>query len=213
MATDLATATCNRHRRLLQLRHCRRCLLDSTSRGAFSRFYSNEGRILNEEEQTKENVYIKISLPFPFPFPFSFSYFEAQTGERSWRNRSSKLGWKRQRWTKNASDKIFLVLLQFEDFANHNAIDLGHGHYSLATSKMLDVLLLTGTSGTCDTFGNKYLAHSPEFELKDVELERVELLLLLVICWFGYEEQLNCGCFNGFGTVVMWYFEEIDEIW
>ncbi|XLU44919.1 hypothetical protein S245_039733, partial [Arachis hypogaea] len=118
---------------------------------------------------TKENVYIKISLPFPFPFPFSFSYFEAQTGERSWRNRSSKLGWKRQRWTKNASDKIFLVLLQFEDFANHNAIDLGHGHYSLATSKMLDVLLLTGTSGTCDTFGNKYLAHSPEFELKDVE--------------------------------------------
>ncbi|XLR10399.1 hypothetical protein S83_038337 [Arachis hypogaea] len=74
--------------------------------------------------------------------------------------------------------QIFLVLLQFEDFANHNAIDLGHGHYSLATSKMLDVLLLTGTSGTCDTFGNKYLAHSPEFELKDVEVISFPLSLI-----------------------------------
>lgn len=29
---------------------------------------------------------------------------------------------------------------------------------------------LTGTSGPCDTFGNKCLAHSPEFELKNVEV-------------------------------------------
>ncbi|KAI4345885.1 hypothetical protein L6164_012972 [Bauhinia variegata] len=30
--------------------------------------------------------------------------------------------------------------------------------------------LLTGTSGPCDTFGNSCLAHSPEFDLKNVEL-------------------------------------------
>ncbi|CAL5208081.1 unnamed protein product [Lathyrus oleraceus] len=34
----------------------------------------------------------------------------------------------------------------------------------------LDGDLLTGTSGPCETFGNRCLAHSPEFELKNVEL-------------------------------------------
>ncbi|RYQ93510.1 hypothetical protein Ahy_B09g099788 [Arachis hypogaea] len=33
--------------------------MDSTSRGAFSRFYSDKGRVLSEEEQAKENVYIQ----------------------------------------------------------------------------------------------------------------------------------------------------------
>ncbi|XP_016177052.1 oxidation resistance protein 1 isoform X3 [Arachis ipaensis] len=42
----------------------------------------------------------------------------------------------------------------------------GGGNYALC----LHEDLLTGTSGTCDTFGNKCLAHSPEFDLKDVEL-------------------------------------------
>ncbi|MED6223531.1 hypothetical protein PIB30_074792 [Stylosanthes scabra] len=42
----------------------------------------------------------------------------------------------------------------------------GGGNYALC----LHEDLLTGTSGTCDTFGNKCLAHSPEFELKGVEL-------------------------------------------
>ncbi|RYR38071.1 hypothetical protein Ahy_A09g043020 isoform A [Arachis hypogaea] len=42
----------------------------------------------------------------------------------------------------------------------------GGGNYALC----LHEDLLTGTSGTCDTFGNKCLAHNPEFELKDVEL-------------------------------------------
>ncbi|XLS89995.1 hypothetical protein HN51_066003, partial [Arachis hypogaea] len=50
--------------------------MDSTSHGAFSRFYSEKARVLNKEEQAKENVYIK----------------------------------KRER--------------EFEDFANHNALDL-----------------------------------------------------------------------------------------
>ncbi|OIW13131.1 hypothetical protein TanjilG_32112 [Lupinus angustifolius] len=43
----------------------------------------------------------------------------------------------------------------------------GGGNYALC----LDEDLLTGTSGPCDTFGNKCLAHSPEFELKNVEDE------------------------------------------
>ncbi|XP_004497807.1 uncharacterized protein [Cicer arietinum] len=34
----------------------------------------------------------------------------------------------------------------------------------------LDGDLLTGASGPCDTFGNECLAHTPEFELKNVEL-------------------------------------------
>ncbi|XP_061356795.1 uncharacterized protein LOC133301190 [Gastrolobium bilobum] len=42
----------------------------------------------------------------------------------------------------------------------------GGGNYALC----LDEDLLTGTSGPCDTFGNLCLAHSPEFELKHVEL-------------------------------------------
>ncbi|CAL0300269.1 unnamed protein product [Lupinus luteus] len=34
--------------------------MDSTSRGAMSRFYSSDkGRVLSEEEQAKENVYIQ----------------------------------------------------------------------------------------------------------------------------------------------------------
>ncbi|XLT63788.1 hypothetical protein HN873_020312 [Arachis hypogaea] len=37
----------------------RRCLLDSTSRDAFSFFYNDKGRVLSEEEHAKENVYIK----------------------------------------------------------------------------------------------------------------------------------------------------------
>ncbi|KAK7343990.1 hypothetical protein VNO77_13168 [Canavalia gladiata] len=42
----------------------------------------------------------------------------------------------------------------------------GGGNYALC----LEEDLLTGTSGPCDTFGNSGLAHSPEFELKNVEL-------------------------------------------
>ncbi|RDX90972.1 hypothetical protein CR513_27119 [Mucuna pruriens] len=34
-------------------------LMDSTNRGAFSRFFSDKGRVLSEEEQAKENVYIQ----------------------------------------------------------------------------------------------------------------------------------------------------------
>ncbi|KAE9611804.1 putative NADH:ubiquinone reductase (H(+)-translocating) [Lupinus albus] len=37
-----------------------RVSMDSTSRGAMSRFYSSDkGRVLSEEEQAKENVYIQ----------------------------------------------------------------------------------------------------------------------------------------------------------
>lgn len=42
----------------------------------------------------------------------------------------------------------------------------GGGNFALC----LDGDLLTGTSGPCDTFGNQCLAHSPEFELKNIEL-------------------------------------------
>ncbi|KAJ7979795.1 oxidation resistance protein 1-like [Quillaja saponaria] len=42
----------------------------------------------------------------------------------------------------------------------------GGGNFALS----LDGDLLTGTSGPCETFGNLCLAHSPEFELKNVEL-------------------------------------------
>ncbi|TKY53672.1 Oxidation resistance protein 1 [Spatholobus suberectus] len=42
----------------------------------------------------------------------------------------------------------------------------GGGSFALS----LDGDLLTGTSGPCDTFGNMCLAHSSEFELKNVEL-------------------------------------------
>lgn len=41
--------------------------MDSTSRGAFSRFYSGKGKILSEEEQAKENVYIQV-IPFSILF-------------------------------------------------------------------------------------------------------------------------------------------------
>jgi hypothetical protein len=34
--------------------------MDSTSRGAFTRFFSDKGRVLSEEEQAKENVYIQV---------------------------------------------------------------------------------------------------------------------------------------------------------
>ncbi|KAG4984597.1 hypothetical protein AAZX31_10G263900 [Glycine max] len=34
-------------------------LMDSANRGAFSRFFSDKGRVLSEEEQAKENVYIQ----------------------------------------------------------------------------------------------------------------------------------------------------------
>lgn len=33
--------------------------MDSTSRGASSRFFSGKGKVLSEEEQAKENVYIQ----------------------------------------------------------------------------------------------------------------------------------------------------------
>ncbi|XP_065030645.1 uncharacterized protein LOC135653090 isoform X1 [Musa acuminata AAA Group] len=42
----------------------------------------------------------------------------------------------------------------------------GGGHFALS----LDEDLLHGTSGPCETFGSLCLAHSPEFELKNVEL-------------------------------------------
>ncbi|CAI8603015.1 unnamed protein product [Vicia faba] len=42
----------------------------------------------------------------------------------------------------------------------------GGGNFALC----LDGDLLNGTSGPCDTFGNQCLAHSPEFELKNIEL-------------------------------------------
>ncbi|KAL4578486.1 hypothetical protein LXL04_014609 [Taraxacum kok-saghyz] len=42
----------------------------------------------------------------------------------------------------------------------------GGGSFALR----LDADLLTGTSGPCDTFGNRCLAHNEEFELKNVEL-------------------------------------------
>uniref|UniRef100_A0A5B6Z3D4 Putative oxidation resistance protein 1 n=1 Tax=Davidia involucrata TaxID=16924 RepID=A0A5B6Z3D4_DAVIN len=42
----------------------------------------------------------------------------------------------------------------------------GGGNFALS----LDGDLLTGTSGPCETFGNLCLAHSQEFELKNVEL-------------------------------------------
>lgn len=40
----------------------RSAAMESTSRGALSRFYSDKGRILSEEEQAKENVYIQVLL-------------------------------------------------------------------------------------------------------------------------------------------------------
>uniref|UniRef100_A0A0D9WYA5 TLDc domain-containing protein n=1 Tax=Leersia perrieri TaxID=77586 RepID=A0A0D9WYA5_9ORYZ len=42
----------------------------------------------------------------------------------------------------------------------------GGGNFALC----LDEDLLHGTSGSCETFGNSCLAHSPDFELKNVEL-------------------------------------------
>ncbi|KAI6693670.1 hypothetical protein NL676_021380 [Syzygium grande] len=42
----------------------------------------------------------------------------------------------------------------------------GGGNFALS----LDGDLLSGTIGPCETFGNLCLAHSPEFELKNVEL-------------------------------------------
>ncbi|KAJ1436256.1 ATPase inhibitor [Sesbania bispinosa] len=33
--------------------------MESTNRGAFTRFFSDKGRVLSEEEQAKENVYIQ----------------------------------------------------------------------------------------------------------------------------------------------------------
>lgn len=42
---------------------------------------------------------------------------------------------------------------------------------------LLNVLKrLNGTSGPCDTFGNLCLAHSPEFDLKNVEVMFREIL-------------------------------------
>lgn len=42
----------------------------------------------------------------------------------------------------------------------------GGGHFALS----LDEDLLHGTSGPCETFGSLCLAHTPEFELKNVEV-------------------------------------------
>ncbi|KAL6639142.1 hypothetical protein ACP70R_022872 [Stipagrostis hirtigluma subsp. patula] len=42
----------------------------------------------------------------------------------------------------------------------------GGGNFALS----IDEDLLHGSSGSCETFGNSCLAHSPEFELKNVEL-------------------------------------------
>ncbi|KAI4373875.1 hypothetical protein MLD38_011940 [Melastoma candidum] len=42
----------------------------------------------------------------------------------------------------------------------------GGGNFALR----LDGDLLSGTSGLCETFGNSCLAHSMDFELKNVEL-------------------------------------------
>ncbi|CAN4091060.1 unnamed protein product [Withania somnifera] len=42
----------------------------------------------------------------------------------------------------------------------------GGGNFALS----LDTDLLSGSSGPCDTFGNSFLAHDQEFELKNVEL-------------------------------------------
>ncbi|KAH1128040.1 hypothetical protein GYH30_016558 [Glycine max] len=50
----------------------------------------------------------------------------------------------------------------------------GGGNYALC----LEEDLLSGTSGPSDTFGNKCLAHSPEFELKNV---KVMFLLLMFV--------------------------------
>ena len=73
--------------------------MDSTSRGAFSRFYSDKGRVLSEEEQAKENVYIQV-LPFHsflinpyhysdgFDVPVLFVVCARRNGrEKGWRNR------------------------------------------------------------------------------------------------------------------------------
>lgn len=40
--------------------------MDSTNRGAFSRFFSDKGRVLSEEEQAKENVYIQVLSFSPY---------------------------------------------------------------------------------------------------------------------------------------------------
>ncbi|QHO57731.1 Calcineurin B-like protein [Arachis hypogaea] len=57
-AVTIVFWTPSHHRRLLQPRRRRRCILNSTSRGAFSRFYSDKGRILSKEEQAKrEHLY------------------------------------------------------------------------------------------------------------------------------------------------------------
>ncbi|KAG4983768.1 hypothetical protein JHK87_028517 [Glycine soja] len=49
----------------------------------------------------------------------------------------------------------------------------GGGNYALC----LEEDLLSGTSGPSDTFGNKCLAHSPEFELKNVELTKLKQII------------------------------------
>ncbi|RZB44871.1 Oxidation resistance protein 1 isoform A [Glycine soja] len=58
----------------------------------------------------------------------------------------------------------------------------GGGNYALC----LEEDLLTGTSGPSDTFGNKCLAHSPEFELKNVEV--MFLLLIFVFYLTSYNK-------------------------
>ncbi|XLU57177.1 hypothetical protein S245_051825, partial [Arachis hypogaea] len=105
------------------------CLLDSTSRGAFSYFYSDKGRVLSEEEHAKENVYIKVSLPSLFLSPSPSSKpdsndFFVQKWERKIRERkASRFSTPISGFFSNVF-LIFLVLLQFEDFTNHNAFDL-----------------------------------------------------------------------------------------
>ncbi|RDX57596.1 Oxidation resistance protein 1, partial [Mucuna pruriens] len=62
----------------------------------------------------------------------------------------------------------------------NDLLALGGGGGSSALC--LDGDLLTGTSGPCDTFGNMCLAHSSEFELKNVEV----MSLLLTLWGFTY---------------------------
>lgn len=84
-------------------------LMDSANRGAFSRFFSDKGRVLSEEEQAKENVYIqvgtstftlfgsgRISRSIFLTLKYYFVFVCRNGRGRGWRNRSNRLRRPRQ---------------------------------------------------------------------------------------------------------------------
>ncbi|RYR37036.1 hypothetical protein Ahy_A09g041970 isoform A [Arachis hypogaea] len=98
--------------------------MDSTSRGAFSRFYSDKGRVLSEEEQAKENVYIQ--------------KWERERLEKQKQQAEKEKAEK----DKNASDKIVFRVCLYVEICNHavSSIKLHEVRY--------DMILLFASRGS-----------------------------------------------------------------